>query len=195
MIVSAIEELDRLTEFLNTSLDVAEARADALRLTRTEIDLDEMMRVMMDLYEPCMSESGVRMQLRSGGAVKVFADAALVHRAVANLLDNELKHLPASCMVTICVQAENEAAVVTVEDDGPGFAAEIQDALFKRRVKGPDSSGRGLGLAFVEAVARAHGGTVMASNRAEGGARLVITLPCAREPLEPSGQAVAAGSG
>jgi len=109
MIVSAIEELDRLTEFLNTSLDVAEARADALRLTRTEIDLDEMMRVMMDLYEPCMSESGVRMQLRSGGAVKVFADAALVHRAVANLLDNELKHLPASCMVTICVQAENEA--------------------------------------------------------------------------------------
>jgi signal transduction histidine kinase len=195
MIVSAIEELDRLTEFLNTSLDVAEARADALRLTRTEIDLDEMMRVMMDLYEPCMSDRGLRMQLRSGGAVKVFADAALVHRAVVNLLDNELKHLPASCTVTIGLQSENEAAVVTVEDDGPGFAAEIQDAMFKRRVKGPDSSGHGLGLAFVEAVARAHGGTVVASNRIEGGARLVITLPCAQESLERSGQAVAAGIG
>ena len=66
MIVSAIEELDRLAEFLNASLDVAEARADALRLTRSEIDLDEMMRVMIDLYEPCMSERGLRMQLRSG---------------------------------------------------------------------------------------------------------------------------------
>ena len=92
MIVSAIDELDRLTEFLNTSLDVAEARADALRLKLSEIDLDEMMRVMTDLYEPCMSERGLRMQLRSSGALKVFADAALVHRAVANLLDNELKH-------------------------------------------------------------------------------------------------------
>jgi signal transduction histidine kinase len=195
MIASAIEELDRLTEFLNTSLDVAEASADALRLTRTEIDLDEMMRVMMDLYEPCMSERGIRMQLRSSGAVTVLADAALVHRAVANLLDNELKHLPASCTVTIGLQAENEAAVVTVEDDGPGFAAEVQDAMFQQRVKGRNSSGHGLGLAFVEAVARAHGGTVTASNRIEGGARLVITLPCVQESQERSGQAVAAEIG
>jgi len=191
MIVSAIEELDRLTEFLNTSLDVAEARADALRLRRSEIDLDEMMRVMIDLYEPCMAERGLKMQLRSSGAVRVSADAALMHRAVANLLDNELKHLPASCTVTICLQTENEEAVVTVEDDGPGFAAELQDAMFKQRAKGPNSSGHGLGLAFVEAVARAHGGSVMASNRAEGGARLMLTLPCAQASLERSKQDVA----
>ena len=81
--------------------------------------------------------------------------------------------------------------MVSVEDDGPGFAAEIRDAMFKRRVKGSDSSGHGLGLAFVEAVARAHGGTVMASNRTEGGARLVITLPRMQDPLERSERAVA----
>jgi len=195
MIVSAIEELDRLAEFLNTSLDVAEARADALRLTRSAIDLDEMMRVMIDLYEPCMSERGLRMQLRSGGAVKVLADAALVHRAVANLLDNELKHLPASCTVVICVQREKDEAMLIVEDDGPGFAAELKEAMFEQRVKGRDSSGHGLGLAFVEAVVRAHGGTVTASNRAEGGARLVITLPCAPEMEDQRGQIVAAVAG
>ncbi|HSY35572.1 MAG TPA: ATP-binding protein [Acidobacteriaceae bacterium] len=195
MIVSAIEELDRLAEFLNASLDVAEARADALRLTRSEIDLDEMMRVMMDLYEPCMSERGLRMQLRSGGAVKVFADAALVHRAVANLLDNELKHLPASCTVVIQVQMENEEAVLMVEDNGPGFAAEVQGVMFEQRVKGRESSGHGLGLAFVEAVVRAHGGTVAASNRAEGGARLVITLPGAPHAEEQRGATAAAVAG
>jgi signal transduction histidine kinase len=195
MIVSAIEELDRLAEFLNASLDVAEARADALRLTRSEIDLDEMMRVMMDLYEPCMSERGLRMQLRSGGAVKVFADAALVHRAVANLLDNELKHLPASCTVVIQVQMENEEAVLMVEDNGPGFAAEVQGVMFEQRVKGRESSGHGLGLAFVEAVVRAHGGTVAASNRTEGGARLVITLPGAPHAEEQRGATAAAVAG
>jgi signal transduction histidine kinase len=192
MIVSAIDELDRLTEFLNTSLDVAEARADALRLTRAEIDLDEMMRVMMDLYEPCMSERGLRVQLRSGGAMTVLADAALMHRAVANLLDNELKHLPASCTIVIHLQREANEAVLTMEDDGPGFEDDIKDTLFRQGVTGGKSSGHGLGLAFVEAVARAHGGTVTASNRAEGGARLVITLPCTPPSQEQPGPTLAA---
>src|ERR1035438_4857396 len=62
-IVAAIEELDRLTEFLNQSLDVAEAKADALRLTRSEVDLDELIRVMIDLYEPSMSEKGFQVTL------------------------------------------------------------------------------------------------------------------------------------
>jgi len=57
-IVSAIEELDRLTDFLNKSLDVAEAKADALRLNRVPVDLDELLRIMIDLYEPSMSEKG-----------------------------------------------------------------------------------------------------------------------------------------
>jgi signal transduction histidine kinase len=49
--------------------------------------------------------------------------------------------------------------------------------LFERRVKGRDSSGHGLGLAFIDAVIRAHGGTAIARNRETGGAQIVITLP------------------
>ncbi len=184
MVVSAIDELDRLNEFLNASLDVAEARADALRLTLAEIDLDEMIRVMLNLYEPCMSERGLRVQLRSAGPLKVLADAALLHRAVANLLDNELKHLPAACTITLSLQAEHDDAKLTLEDDGPGFEAEVSRELFAKRVKGRASGGHGLGLAFVQAVVRAHGGAVSACNRTEGGARLTITLPCAPKTQE-----------
>jgi signal transduction histidine kinase len=176
-IVSAIDELDRLAEFLNTSLDVAEAKADALRLSLTEVDLDELIRVMIDLYEPCMSEKGLRMNLRSAGPITVLADAALLHRVIANLLDNELNHLPASCTVSIKLGASEDAATLTVEDDGPGFASEIGVHMFEQRVKGRDSKGHGLGLAFVEAVVRAHGGSVTASNRPEGGALLSISWP------------------
>src|SRR5271154_3159990 len=176
-IVSAIDELDRLTEFLNTSLDVAEARADALRLSRTEVDLDALVRGMIDLYEPSMSDKGLGVKIRSAGSVKVLADPALLHRVIANLLDNELKHLPASCTVSINLGASENAANLTLEDDGPGFASEIISQIFERRIKGRDSKGRGLGLAFVEAVVRAHGGSVKASNRPEGGARLSISWP------------------
>ncbi len=66
---------------------------------------------------------------------------------------------------------------LTIEDNGPGFDVEIGSHLFERRVKGRASRGHGLGLAFVEAVVRVHGGTVTAANRTEGGARLIITLP------------------
>lgn len=176
-IVAVIDELDRLTEFLNTSLDVAEGKADALRLSKSEIDLGELLRGMADLYEPSMSDKNLRLAIESRGPVTMQADAALMHRMISNLFDNELKHLPAGCSVHMRLGAEQDQARLTVEDDGPGFAPEILPHLFERRVKGRQSSGHGLGLAFVEAVARAHGGSVAASNREEGGARLVLTLP------------------
>ena len=176
-IVSAIDELDHLTEFLNTSLDVAEARADALRLSRVAVDLDELVRGMIDLYEPSMNDKGLGVQIRSAGSVKVLADPALLHRVIANLLDNELKHLPASCLICVSLRADDHMATLTVEDNGPGFDAEISRHLFERRVKGRASRGHGLGLAFVEAVVRVHGGSVTAVNRHEGGAQLTVTLP------------------
>jgi signal transduction histidine kinase len=176
-IVSAIDELDRLTDFLNTSLDVAEAKADALRLSRTEIDLEELVRGMLDLYELSMNDKGLSVQFRSPGSVKVFADPALLHRVVANMLDNELKHLSASCTVYLLLQADEQMAMLSVEDDGPGFDVDVRRHLFERRIRGRESRGHGLGLAFVEAVVHVHGGSVTAANRDEGGVRLSITLP------------------
>jgi signal transduction histidine kinase len=184
-IVSAIEELDRLTEFLNTSLDVAEAKADALRLSLAEVDLDELLRGMVDLYEPSMSDKGLGVQIRSAGSVKILADPGLLHRVIANLLDNELKHLPASCLVCVSLRSDEHMATLTLEDNGPGFDAEIGRHLFERRVRGRASRGHGLGLSFVEAVVRVHGGSVTAVNRPGGGAQLTVTLPlCEAEKTE-----------
>ncbi len=176
-IVSAIDELDRLTDFLNKSLDVAEAKADALRLTRTQVDLDEVLKIMIDLYEPSMSEKDLKITFKSHGSLKIEADAGLIHRMFANLFDNELKHLPAGCAVTLRLGAVGDAAQITIEDNGPGFDPEVGPQLFERRVKGKDSNGHGLGLAFVDAVARAHGGAVTAVNRRDGGAQIVVSLP------------------
>jgi signal transduction histidine kinase len=179
-IASAIEELDRLTDFLNKSLDVAEARADALRLTRTDIDLDELLRSMVDLYEPSMSERGLTLAFVSDGPLCMAGDAGLLHRMIANLFDNELKHLPSGSSIGVQLQSVPSGATLTVEDNGPGFDAQILTSLFVRRVKGKHSSGHGLGLAFIDAVVRAHGGSIAASNAESGGARIVIALPTAQ---------------
>jgi len=194
-IVSAIDELDRLTDFLNKSLDVAEAKADALRLNRTAIDMDDLLRVMVDLYEPSMSEKGLHVNYSGNGPVRIVADAALVHRMIANLFDNELKHVPAGCHIEIGLQAEGETAMLRFEDNGPGFAPEIRPHIFERRVKGRGSNGHGLGLAFVEAVVRAHGGVISASNHdGDKGARIDISFPLASNEYVASSPVAASGA-
>jgi signal transduction histidine kinase len=185
-LVSAIDELDRLSQFLNNSLDLAEARADALRLTRVPVDLDRLLRDMTDLYEPGMSEKGLSIELRSVGPITVFADAALLHRVIANLLDNELKHLPPTCTIRMTLAADT-VATLTVEDNGPGFdlplgGNALEHPAFAQRVRGQRSQGHGLGLAFVAAVVRVHGGELSARNLPTGGAHLTLTLPLAVEP-------------
>ena len=179
-IIASIEVLDRLSQFLTDALDVAEANADALRLTRSEIDLEEALASMIDLYHPSMAEKGLVVQFHHRGPVRIRADAALIHRMFSNLFDNEITHLPSGCTVTVRLHAGESAAVI-IEDNGPGFPSEILEHLFVRHAKGKNSSGHGLGLAFVDAVVRAHGGSVEASNGLQGGVRIIIHLPLASE--------------
>jgi signal transduction histidine kinase len=176
-VVSAIDEIDRLTELLTKSLDVAEAKADALRLKRELVDLNAVLRSMEELYGPSFAESGLRLEVESAGAVWVLMDAALLHRMMANLFDNELKHLHAGCVVRFVLESDSEMAVLRVEDDGPGFADQVRTRMFEARVKGKGSSGYGLGLAFVQAVVASHGGMIDAGN--EQGAWIVARLPLA----------------
>ena len=176
-IVSAIEELDRLCNFLNTTLDVSEAKADALRVSRVEIDLASLVGAIADFFEPSFSERGCSLQVRIMEPIQISADAALLHRVIANLFDNEIKHLPPSRTVWVSVQAVQEAALLIIEDDGPGFGSDVLPHLFERRVKGKTSRGHGLGLAFVQAVVRVHGGSVEAQNRDGGGIRITVSLP------------------
>jgi signal transduction histidine kinase len=191
----AINEIDRLTEILNQSLDVAEAQAHALRLEPEPVDLEQLLDGMIELYRPCMSEKGLRLEFSAGQPVEVMADAGLVHRMIANLLDNEMKHLPPARTVSIALRAAGEFAEILVEDDGPGFSPEIEGRLFRPGVKGSASRGYGLGLAFVQAVAGAHGGAIRAENREGGGARLTVRLPLAAHAAasEASAGVVSAG--
>lgn len=176
-VASAIDELDRLCEFLTKSLDVAEAEAGALRLQKEPVNLGELMQTMAHLYEPSMTERGLGFKLHGASQVIVDADPSLLQRMMMNLFDNELKHLPAGCTIHVRLQPEEGDCQIFVEDDGPGFPEEVMTHIFEKYAKGNQSGGSGLGLAFVEAVVRAHHGTIDAENRRPLGIRILIRLP------------------
>lgn len=175
--IDSIEMLDHLSLFLTESLDLAEASADALRLSRVEVNLQELLSAIVDYYNPSFAEKNLSIEYDGSGSTIVNADPGLMHRMMANLLENELAHLPSGHSIRIRFHASKKAVTLALEDDGPGFPLDLLPHIFERHTKGNHSRGHGLGLAFVDAVIRAHGGTVSASNRPEGGARLEIALP------------------
>lgn len=176
-ICEAIEGLDRLSNMLNTTLDVAEAQAGALRLNRKAMDLSAVVRQLVDLYQPALAERhhDVRSELEEG--VAVAADEGLLHRVVCNLLENELAHLPPGCKIGIRLNSRAEWAQLEIQDNGPGFPPDISGRALERFVKGKHSPGHGLGLAFVKAIVQAHGGSVRISDRPAGGAVIAVSLP------------------
>ena len=176
-IVRCIEEVDRVSSLLSTSLDVSEGSVDALRLRKESIDLDQTLLSMVELYEPSFAHAGLKLTYQSTGPVFITVDAVLLQRTLSNLLDNELKHLASGKTVSITLQHIEDRARVIFEDDGSGFTDDLLPRVFERYTKGPESGGYGLGLAFVSAVIRSHEGNVMASNRLEGGARIAFELP------------------
>ncbi len=175
-VAEAVESLDRLSLMLNTTLDLAEADAGALRLQKESVDLSELLRQLIDLYQPAMDMNHHQV-IASLQPVTVDADLSLLNRAIANLLDNEVAHLPAHRHINVSLRAKNGEAVIAIEDDGPGFPRVLREHAFERFVKGDQSTGHGLGLAFVEAVAQAHGGRVRIEDRSGGGAAIVFSLP------------------
>ena len=173
----AVEELDRLLQLLNTTLDLAEAEAGALHIDRGPVDFSDVVRQLVDIYQPAMAEHHHRVTTDLEEHVVVDADVTLLNRVVSNLLENELTHLPTGCGVNIRLYSHQGSALLVVEDNGPGFPADIDGRVFKRFVKGKDSPGHGLGLAFVDAVAQAHGGGTRVSERPGGGAVVTLSLP------------------
>jgi len=173
----AIEELDRVLQLLNTTLDLAEAEAGALHMNRSPVNLSDVVRKLVDIYQPAMAERRHEVTIDLQAHVMVDADLPLFNRVVSNLLENELTHLPQGCRVNIKLHSSQGSAELVIEDDGPGFPPDIGSRAFERFVKGKHSPGHGLGLAFVDAVIQAHGGATKISDHTGGGAVITLSVP------------------
>jgi signal transduction histidine kinase len=107
-------------------------------------------------------------------------DRAALLRVLVNLLDNAVRH--ARSEVELRVRAEEDDVLFEVRDDGPGIAAgdlpQLFEPLFRAdRTRNSATGGAGLGLAIVQRLTAAHGGSAHAANRPDGGALFVVRIP------------------
>jgi signal transduction histidine kinase len=173
----AIEQLDGVSQVLNTTLDLAEAEAGALKIDRHPVDLSETVLQLVDLYQPSLAERQHELTVDIAEHVTIDADATLINRTISNLLENELGHLGTPCKIQISLRAQDGSAELVIADNGPGFPPDLAARAFERFVKGKHSTGHGLGLAFVDAVVQCHGGHIKISSGDKGGAVISVSLP------------------
>jgi signal transduction histidine kinase len=175
-----IAEADRLLGTFTALLGIAEAESGSRRATMETVDLAEIVRSAVELYEPVADEKGLELEARLDQPVFVRGDRHLLAQATANLLDNALKYTPAG-RIAITVTGDRKFARLEVADTGPGIPEDHREAVFDRFVRLESSrstAGNGLGLSLVRAVAQLHGGTVSLADN-HPGLRAFLVLPAA----------------
>jgi len=182
--------LNRMEAYTDNTLELAEqflqlARAESIEsFNFREIDIIGVATNALErVWGQAHSKSiGLRQAYAPDQEIWILGDGSLLERALVNLLDNAIKYSEPNTVVKLDVQRGRDQILCCVSDQGAGIAADQVPHLFERfhRVAGPGTAaqrGAGLGLAFVDVVARQHGGRVSVDSEPGRGSRFCLLLP------------------
>ena len=175
---SAAAETDRLSQLTDDLLLLARADSGELPLRRTDVPAAELLGTIATRYRRRAGDAGRTIDVFSPPGLVVRGDRRRLEQALANLVENSLRH--GAGPVRLEAAEQNGTLELRVVAEGTGFEPEFPPRAFERFSRGHGSratAGTGLGLAIVRAIAQAHGGTATAGNRPDGGADVTLRLP------------------
>jgi two-component system sensor histidine kinase KdpD len=176
LLATADTALDQLTELVTNLLDLSRLQAGALSVLRAPVSAADIVARALDF---AITDRLVDIDIPDD-LPEIYADAGLLERVVANLVQNAVRYAPADTRVRVAGSVHDGTVEIRVIDHGPGIpvtAAEQVFAAFQRRDDhSADGTGVGLGLAIARGFAEAMGGSVHAEETPGGGATLVVSL-------------------
>ena len=141
---------------MNEALALRDGEAWAFESIR----LDKVCRAAIELYEPLADQRSIRFETELSPA-ETLGVASLLQRAIANLVDNAVKYSPDGGVIRLKTHTNGEQSEVVVADQGPGMEATADEVP-------ADVDSHRMGLAFVRAIVRRHGGELMIASGPEG---------------------------
>lgn len=170
-------EVDHLSTLVDDLLLLARSDSGVVELRRDLVDLPEVAGESLQRLRAQAKARGVELRLDAAPAT-VAGDRDRLRQMVGILVDNAIRHAPQGSVVKVQIHGPDHPGL-TVEDSGPGIRPEDLPRLFDRFWQAPDApdGGTGLGLAIAAWIADHHGGSIVASNRSNGGARFEVQLP------------------
>jgi len=169
----------RLEQVLFSLLELARLQSTTEPPAVEAIDLTDTIAAAVDAM-PALVRSRVQIDIAPGTPL-VASNAVMLHHITMNLIDNAAKYSPEGSAIGVCVIEDGSGgAVLSVVDSGAGLGDDAQDlfGLFRRGKNADSAPGSGVGLAVVDAFARAIGHGVNVSNRADGrGSVFAVAIP------------------
>ena len=172
----------RLQRIVEDLLELSRLEQPGMRAGGGQLDLAALAGSVADAFREAAAGKGLELQLDAAPRpLPVRGDAAMLERAMSNLLDNAVKYTAAGS-VRLAVGCEGETAWFEVRDTGPGIPAEHLPRVFERfyRVdhgRSRELGGTGLGLSIVRHVAELHGGRVKVHSELGKGSVFRVELP------------------
>jgi len=156
----AIAGIDQSLSIVTALLRLAEIENSRRSAAFGSVALHEMLREVCDVYEPIAEDKGINLGVRIAGKLEVRGDRDLLFEAVANLVDNAIKFIPAGGNVDIELAQRDGKTIVRVVDTGPGIGQQETEAVLRRFYRSDkirNTPGVGLGLNLVSAIVKLHG--------------------------------------
>ena len=177
LVGAAISELDGILQTFASLLRISQIEAQARRAGFREVDLAALAREVVELFEPAGEEQRVQLAVDAPRPIKVRGDRDLLFDALANLIDNAIKHGgPGTVTITVDDMGSGRIAVA---DGGRGIPMHEHPNVLRRFYRlehSRNGPGSGLGLSLVAAVAHLHGAALeMTDNRP--GLRVELRFP------------------
>jgi signal transduction histidine kinase len=184
-------ESDRLTRMTTKLLNLTALDSMQFAPQADEVvNLGECCKKAVRLLSPSAKEMGAQIEESCEEHCCVLAREDDVFQVVLNLAENGLKYTQQGGQVRLIAYTQGDTAVLIVEDNGIGIPEEELERIFERfyrvdKARSREAGGTGLGLAIVRETVEKFGGTVIASNRPQGGARFTVNFPLYRWEGEP----------
>jgi two-component system sensor histidine kinase KdpD len=172
------EEAERLERLVANLLDMTRLDSGAVVLKREWVPLDEVISSALARVDARLGDRPVTVDLPEALPL-VAVDPVLFGQLFVNLFENAAKYTPAGSPLEVKARIDRSSLVVEVLDRGPGFPEGAEARIFEKFHRGAHTGigGVGLGLPICRGIAEAHGGTIVAENRPEGGAVFRVTVP------------------
>ncbi len=177
-------EVDRMVALVEDLLGLARSESGRLIMRKERFDLTDVAASVVDTFSQRAASVDINLDLEAPEPVFVDADRDRLVQVAVNLVDNALRHTPATGTVTVEVARAADWAVLRVRDTGAGIAFSDLAYIFDRfyvadRSRSRGQSGTGLGLSIARNLVEAHGGTLVAESVLGQGATFTCRLPSA----------------
>jgi signal transduction histidine kinase len=188
LIGDTIADLDAVLRIFSSITRIAQIETQARKVGFRTVNLAEIAGEVVELYDAAAEPVGTSLTVVGDREVLVTGDRDLIFDAIANLVDNAIKHGRSGGRVVVASERLDGTPVISIADDGPGIPADQHDHVFKRFYRLEQSRftpGNGLGLSLVAAVAHLHGARIELLDNAPGlKLRLWFSAPTAEAPRQ-----------